>query len=145
QVTSLIAEGLVVRGVDVTLFATLDSVTAVTLDGVCATGYAETPAMEGRVWEALHVAHALERSEEFDLVHNHLDWLPLAFARSFRAPLLTTIHGFSGRAILPAYLNARGSTSFVSISDADRAPELDYVATVHHGIDLHALPFSAAG
>jgi glycosyltransferase involved in cell wall biosynthesis len=144
-VTSLIAEGLVARGVDVTLFATLDSVTAATLVGVCATGYAETPAMEGRVWEALHVAHALERSEEFDLVHNHLDWLPLAFARSFRAPLLTTIHGFSGRAILPAYLNARGSTSFVSISDADRAPELDYVATVHHGIDLHALPFSAAG
>jgi len=127
------------------LFATLDSVTTATLDGVCATGYAETPAMEGRVWEALHVAHALERSGEFDLVHNHLDWLPLAFARSFCAPLLTTIHGFSGRAILPAYLNARGSASFVSISDADRAPELDYVATVHHGIDLGALPFSAAG
>jgi len=141
----LIAEGLVARGVEVTLFATLDSVTTATLDGVCATGYAETPAMEGRVWEALHVAHALERSGEFDLVHNHLDWLPLAFARSFCAPLLTTIHGFSGRAILPAYLNARGSASFVSISDADRAPELDYVATVHHGIDLGALPFSAAG
>src|SRR5436305_14698597 len=79
SIASLLTEGLVARGVDVTLFATLDSVTAATLDGVCATGYAETPAMEGRVWEALHVAHALERSEEFDLVHNHLDWLPLAF------------------------------------------------------------------
>ena len=86
------------RGVDVTLFATLDSITTATLDGVCATGYAETPAMDGRIWEALHVAHALARSGEFDLVHNHLDWLPLAFADLFRAPLLTTIHGFSGRA-----------------------------------------------
>lgn len=143
QVTSLLAEGLVARGVDVTLFATLDSVTAATLDRVCATGYAEDPSIDGRVAEALHVAHALGRSGEFDLVHNHLDWLPLAFASHCEAPLLTTIHGFSGRGILPAYVHAR-ATSFVSISDADRAPELEYVATVHHGIDLAALPFSAA-
>jgi glycosyltransferase involved in cell wall biosynthesis len=144
QVTSLIAEGLVARGVDVTLFATLDSQTAAVLDGVCPTGYAEDPSLDGRVWEALHVAHALARSNEFDLVHNHLDWLPLAFVRHVKAPLVTTIHGFSGRGILPAYLNA-SSSAYVSISDADRAPELDYVATVHHGIDLQALPFSAAG
>ncbi|HEY5961786.1 MAG TPA: glycosyltransferase family 4 protein, partial [Polyangiaceae bacterium] len=144
QVTSLLAEGLVARGVSVTLFATLDSQTAATLDGVCAKGYAEEPTMDGRVWEALHVAHALERSGEFDIVHNHLDWLPLAFAHQVKAPLVTTIHGFSGRGILPAYLSARAS-SYVSISNADRAPELDYVATVYHGIDLTALPFSAAG
>jgi glycosyltransferase involved in cell wall biosynthesis len=142
QVTSLIAEGLVLRGIDVTLFATLDSITSAKLDGVCPTGYAETPGVDGRVCEALHVAHALSRSAEFDLIHNHLDWLPLAFAGVFRAPLLTTIHGFSGRAILPAYLQARAS-AFVSISNADRAPELDYVATVYHGIDLDQLPFSA--
>ena len=144
QITSSIAEGLVARGVDVTLFATLDSITDATLDGVCATGYAETAGMDGRIWEALHVAHVLERSGEFDLVHNHLDWLPLAFAPQFRAPLLTTIHGFSGRAILPAYSNARAS-AYVSISNADRAPELDYAATVYHGIDLDLLPFNAQG
>ena len=144
QVTSLIAEGLVARGVDVTLFATLDSQTAAVLDGVCATGYAEDPTMDGRIWEALHVAHALARSHEFDLVHNHIDWLPLAFAGHAKAPLVTTIHGFSGRGILPAYLNAR-SSAYVSISDADRAPELDYVATVYHGIDLAALPLSVQG
>jgi len=89
-VTSLIAEGLVARGVDVTLFATLDSVTGATLDGVCPTGYAESPGMDGRIWEALHVAHALKRSGEFDIVHNHIDWLPLAFAQNFQAPLLTS-------------------------------------------------------
>ena len=142
QVTSLLAEGLVARGIDVTLFATLDSRTRATLDGVCATGYAEQPQLDGRVCEALHIAHVLERSGEFDLVHNHLDWLPLAFAPSFEAPLVTTIHGFCGRGIMPAYEKARGS-SFVAISDSDRAPELDYVATVHHGIDLDALSFSA--
>jgi glycosyltransferase involved in cell wall biosynthesis len=144
QITSSIAEGMVARGIDVTLFATLDSQTTAHLDGVCARGYAEQPGVDGRISEALHVAHALKRSGEFELIHNHLDWLPLAFAQHCRAPLLTTIHGFSGRATLPAYVNARDS-SFVSISDSDRAPELEYEATVHHGIDLAALPFSAAG
>lgn len=141
QVTSLLAEGLVARGVDVTLFATLDSVTSAQLDGVVPRGYAEDCEQDGRIAEALHVAHVMARSGEFQLIHNHLDWLPLAFSRSCRAPLLTTIHGFSGPRILPAYISAR-ETAFVSISDSDRAPELDYVATVYHGIELAALPFS---
>jgi glycosyltransferase involved in cell wall biosynthesis len=141
QVTSLLAEGLVSRGIDVTLFATLDSLTRATLAGVSPSGYAETPGLDGRVWEALHVAHAFERSGEFDLVHSHLDWLPLAFAAHCRAPLLTTIHGFSGAGILPAYASAE-SAHFVSISNADRAAALRYVATIYHGIDLETLPFS---
>ncbi|MEV0161669.1 glycosyltransferase family 4 protein [Nonomuraea fuscirosea] len=143
QVTSLLAEGLRAAGVDVTLFATLDSVTSGTLEGVCPRGYADDPSLDGRVWEAMHVAHALGRSGEFDLVHSHLDWLPLAFAEHCRAPLLTTVHGFSGMGILPAYARAR--SAYVSISDADRAPELDYVATVHHGVELDAFPFDPVG
>ena len=67
RVAGLLADGLHARGVDVTLFATLDSETPATLDGVCATGYAEDPALDGRIWEALHIAHALERSGDFDL------------------------------------------------------------------------------
>jgi glycosyltransferase involved in cell wall biosynthesis len=142
-VTGLLAEGLVARGHEVTLFATLDSITAADLDGVIPHPYAEDAGLDGRVWEAMHVAHALARSSEFDLVHNHLDWLPLAFAAHCRAPLLTTIHGFSDPAILPAY--RASSSAFVSISDADRVPELDYLATIYHGIDLDQLPFSATG
>ncbi|WP_413644667.1 glycosyltransferase family 4 protein [Micromonospora sp. RTP1Z1] len=140
QVTGLLAEGLTTRGVDVTLFATLDSVTSAALDGVCPQGYADDPSMDGRVWEAMHVSHAFARSAEFDLVHNHLDWLPLAFAEHCRAPLLTTVHGFSGAGILPAYAKAR--SSYVSISDADRMAGLDYLATVHHGVDMTELPFT---
>src|SRR6476619_2219316 len=88
-VTSLLAEGLVARGVDVTLFATLDSLTSATLDGVSPHGYAEDAGMDGRVWEALHVSHALARSGEFDLLHNHLDWLPLAFDAHVAVPMVT--------------------------------------------------------
>ncbi|MFH8249670.1 glycosyltransferase family 4 protein [Microbacterium sp. B2969] len=134
RVTSLLTEGLVRRGVDVTLFATADSITAAQLDAVAPHGYAEDSALDGRVWEALHVGHVLARSGEFDLVHNQLDWLPLAFSESWRAPMITTIHGFSGGGILPAYMKAR--SAFVSISESDRSPDLPYIATVHHGIDF---------
>ena len=143
QVTSLITEGLVDLGIDVTLFASGDSLTSAILESVCPVGYAERPDLDGRVWEALHVAHCLRRSGDFDVVHNNLDWLPLSFSRLCAAPMVTTIHGFSNPAILPAYLAAR--SAYVSISDADRVPELDYVATVYHGIDLAALPFSPDG
>ena len=143
RVTGLLADGLAARGVDVTLFATLDSITRADLDGVCARPYEEDREADGRVWEALHVAHALGRSAEFDLIHNHLDWLPLAFAGLSRAPMVTTIHGFSSPRTLPAY--QRSTSAFVSISDADRAPALDYVATVHHGVDVSELPFSPGG
>ena len=141
SIASMLTEGLVARGVDVTLFATLDSLTAAALDGVCPHGYAEDPQLDGRVWEALHVSHALARSGEFELVHNHLDWLPLAFDEHVRAPMVTTIHGFSGAGILPAYRRSR--SAFVAISDSDRNAGLDYVATIHHGIDLQVLPFRA--
>jgi glycosyltransferase involved in cell wall biosynthesis len=143
QITGLLADGLAARGVDVTLFATADSVTRARLDAVCPTGYEEDPEIDGRVWEAIHVAYALGRSGDFDLVHNHLDWLPLAFSEHCAAPMLTTIHGFSGRDILPAYRRAR--SSYVSISDSDRCPDLDYVGTVYHGVDLDGLPFDPAG
>ncbi|MDT4939799.1 MAG: hypothetical protein QOG80_3470, partial [Pseudonocardiales bacterium] len=136
------------HGVDVTLFATLDSVTTARLDGICATGYEEDPSMDGRIWEALHVSHALAQSADFDLVHNQMDWLPLAFAEHCHAPMVTTIHGFSGAGILPAYTHAgshsRAGSHYIAISDADRSPDLDYLATIYHGIDLDALPFRAA-
>ena len=142
SIASLLTEGLVARGVDVTLFATLDSVTTADLDGVCPHGYATDAQLDGRIWEALHVSHALARSGEFELVHNHLDWLPLAFGEHARAPMVTTIHGFSGVGILPAYTRSR--SAFVAISDSDRYAGLDYAATIHHGIDLRMLPYRAA-
>lgn len=142
QIVSLLAEGLVTRGADVTLFASLDSVTAADLDGVVARPYNEDTSYDGRIWEALHVAHCFERSGEFDLVHNNLDWLPLAMSGFCKAPMVTTVHGFCSPAILPAYQRAR--SAFVSISDADRGPGLDYAATIYHGVDVAQFPFQAS-
>lgn len=138
RVTSLLTEGLVARGQDVTLFATGDSRTSATLDAIVPSGYANDVSVDGRIAEAMHVGHALARSGDFDLIHSHLDWLPLALARSWRAPLVTTVHGFGGPATLPVYRAAR--SPLVAISAADRIVGLDYAATIHHGIDFAEFP-----
>ncbi len=144
-VTSLLTEALVARGVEVTLFATLDSQTSGTLAGVCPRPYSEDPSIDAKVWELLHVAHVFERAEEFDLIHNQADFVPLAFSRFVDTPIVTTIHGFSSERIVPVFQRYQDRVSYVAISDADRHAELRYAATIHHGIPLADFPFDAAG
>ncbi len=140
-VVSLITEGLVDRGLDVTLFATADSITRAKLHAVCPRGYEEDPEIMPKVWECLHISECFEHGDEFDLIHNHFDFLPLTYTAMTRTPVVTTIHGFSSPRILPVYKKYNGRVHYVSISDADRSPELDYIATVHHGIDLSLFTF----
>ncbi|CAN5134412.1 glycosyltransferase family 4 protein [soil metagenome] len=135
-VVSLLTEGLVARGVDVTLFATADSLTAARLDAVCPRPLSEDAALDPKVWESLHIAHAFERAADFDLIHNHFDFLPLSYSRLVDTPLVTTIHGFSSPRILPAYRAYAHRVHYVAISEADRSPDLPYLATIHHGIAL---------
>ena len=138
QFASLLAEGLVARGVDVTLFASGDSLTAGRLASVVARGYEEDPDAEAKVSECLHIAHAFERAAEFDVIHNSFDFLPLTYSELVETPVVTTIHGFSSPRILPVYQRYNGRSAYVAISDADRHPSLDYLATIHHGIDTDA-------
>src|SRR6185437_807510 len=67
QFASLLTEGLVERGVDVTLFATADSITRARLVGTVPSGYAEDPTLDAKVLEALHIATVFERAHQFDL------------------------------------------------------------------------------
>jgi glycosyltransferase involved in cell wall biosynthesis len=142
QIVSTLTEGLVARGVDVTLFATGDSLTMAHLEAVCPRGYSEDPSLDAKVWEGLHIAHCFERASDFDLIHNHFDFLPLTYSRLVSTPVLTTIHGFSSARLLPAYREYNGHAHYVSISDADRAEGLDYIATVHHGIAFDRFPLA---
>lgn len=141
RVVSILTEGLVARGVDVTLFATADSLTGARLAAVAPRPYAEPPGLDAKVWECLHIAHVFERAAEFDLIHNHFDFLPLSYSALVATPVLTTVHGFSSERILPVYERYNGRTHYVAISDADRHPRLDYAATVYHGIPLAEFTF----
>jgi glycosyltransferase involved in cell wall biosynthesis len=141
QVASNIAEGLVEKNIDVMLFATGDSVTSAKLASCCDTGYAEDRTADAKVNECLHISSLMERAGEFDIIHNHFDFLPLCYSRLINTPMITTIHGFSSPLIVPVYKKYNNSNHYVSISNANRHPDLDYIATVYNGIDINQFTF----
>lgn len=143
QVASNIAEGLVKLGVDVTLFATGDSITAGKLEAVCEQGYEEDRSQDAKVLECLHISNLMEKAGEFDLIHNNFDFLPLTYSGLIDTPLITTIHGFSSEKIIPVYKKYNSRGHYVSISNSDRSPQLEYVGTVYNGLDVKDFEFTA--
>ena len=137
QVTGLLAEGLVARGLDVTLFATLDSA-----DDRRPGRRLPSAVRRGRHSRRAGLGGDARRPRVRPLGRVRPGAQPPRLAA---AGLLRALPGPAGDhdprvlrpAILPAYRAA--ASAFVSISDADRVPELDYVATVYHGIDLDPL------
>ena len=140
-IASNITEGLVGRGwKNVTLFATKESVTSAKLVGFVERGYEEDKTKIPLVSTCLHISKVMERADEFDLIHNNFDYLPLTYLPFIKTPMLTTIHGFSDTDILRVYYDHKDAY-YVSISDSDRDPGLPYLATVYNGIDLSSLTF----
>ena len=145
QVAYNIARGLVERGADVTLFATADSSSPGKLAAVIPTGLNDDPNLNPELCTELHVASCFARADEFDLIHNNLDWKPLLYAlATSKPPLVTTIHGFSSPQILGAYYAGAARSFYCSISDADRDPGLSYLATTYNGIDPQAWTYRDA-
>ncbi|MBE3594464.1 MAG: glycosyltransferase family 4 protein [Candidatus Carbobacillus altaicus] len=146
RVASQLAEGLVARGMNVTLFATQDAVTSARLSAVVPGALSEHPEMPPRAWEQMHIGEALRRARELkvDLLHNHLNFWPLPFSALVPYPILTTLHGAAmledeARLVFRRYSHL----PYVSISRAEAAhvPELNYVANVHNGIPVESFPF----
>ncbi len=147
QVVAHLARGLVARGHDVTLFATGDSQTTARLAWVCPRPLGEDPTLSPKVYEFLHMGHALAMARQgaFDVLHNHLNAYPLVFSPLVDVPIVTTLHGSAlleppTRTIYRRFAHL----PYVSISDAEREglPELRYVATVYNGVDLAQFTYS---
>lgn len=142
QMASNLTEGLVSAGLEVTLFATGDSVTSGKLDAVIPEGYEENRNQDAKVVECLHISNLMEKAGDFDLIHNHYDFLPLTFSNLIQTPMITTIHGFSSEKIIPVYQKYNSAGHYVSISDANRHPDLQYLKTVYNGIDPSEFEFN---
>ncbi|MBC7759289.1 MAG: glycosyltransferase family 4 protein [Phormidesmis sp. FL-bin-119] len=141
QMASNITEGLVAKGQDVTLFATGDSLTSGKLDSVISQGYEEDRNLDAKVVECLHISNLMEKASDFDIIHNHYDFLPLSFSKLISKPIITTIHGFSSPKIIAVYKKYNQSSSYVSISNSNRSAELEYLATVYNGIQTSEFSF----
>lgn len=141
-VVALVADGLVDRGHDVTLFATGDSQTRGHLEAF----FAEAPGARfiGSIWhDAAHAAFAFRDVDRFDVLHVHPSSAPLVAAAATRRPVVHTLHGPLTEEMKALYRLVAGRVWFVAISEAQRAhmPELPYAGVVYNGIELSQYPF----
>jgi len=147
QMTSLLTEGLVARGHDVTLFATADSTTSARLHATFAHGYWHDEHMwPWELYEMLNLAAAVERARDFDLLHYEAAYYPmsLAFTRLCPVPILQTLH--HSPTVAEVTLWARyPEAPFVAISkeQARLLSGVTVVGTVLHGIDTARFGFNA--
>jgi glycosyltransferase involved in cell wall biosynthesis len=143
--TSLLTEGLVARGHDVTLFATGDSQTSAKLHAMYPRGYWHDLDMwPWELYEMLNLAAAVERAREFDIIHFEAAYYPtsLAFVRLSATPIVQTLH-HSPTSAEVALWSRYPEAPFVAISNeqATLLSGVNVVATVLHGIDTDRFTF----
>jgi glycosyltransferase involved in cell wall biosynthesis len=143
--TSLLTEGLVARGHDVTLFATADSTTKATLAAIYPHGYWHDENMwPWELYEMLNLAAAVERAADFDIIHYEAAYYPmaLAFTRLSRTPVVQTLHHSPTAAEIQLW-RRYPDAPFVAISQEQRRllTGLNVVDTVLHGLDMDDFVF----
>jgi glycosyltransferase involved in cell wall biosynthesis len=150
RVVSWLTEELVRRGHDVTLFASGDSRTAARLVAPCARSLRLDPSRPDPI--AMHIielGRVFAHAGEFDVIHGHVDYLPFPFGRLTRTPLVHTLHGRLDLRHMMRVFSEFRDVSLVSISDAQRTPtaalDLNWIATVHHGVPPDALSYDGGG
>jgi glycosyltransferase involved in cell wall biosynthesis len=137
-VVSLLTEELVHRGHEVTLFASGDSISQAKLESIHPRAMRLDPTIkEYGVYEALHLNNVFQKANSFDIIHSHVGYPVLPFAKFVKTPIVHTLHMPFTPDNRKLFLSAKDQP-FVSISEAqvDASLGLNYVATVHNAIDV---------
>jgi glycosyltransferase involved in cell wall biosynthesis len=149
-VVALLADGLVAKGHEVTLFASGDSATRASLRAcvprslrslapypLTRTEAAERQSLN-QATELLHVCAALRAAPEFDVIHNHIGYSAVALAGLVSTPVVTTLHGPFTAANRP-FFGLMRDHPYVAISRAQRESGADLglnvARVVYNGID----------
>ncbi|MDY6842643.1 MAG: glycosyltransferase [Thermodesulfobacteriota bacterium] len=133
---SLLTEGLIKRNVEVSLFSSEDTKAGESQVAYYSQGHEEVAVTIPKEWECLRISQLFERGDAFDIIHNHIGYLPLTYSGMTSTPVVTTIHDFLLPENLPLYEYYNGRVYYVSVSDAHRIPELTYISTIHYGIEM---------
>jgi len=141
-----LTEGLVEKGHEVTLFASGDSLTSARLVAPISEGLRlgredhspviVTMMMLSRVYEKMR--------HEFDIIHSHLEYLTMPYARMTRIPTVLTMHGRLDLGDSPSMLRLYRDMAYVSISDSQRRPveDINWVKTIYHGYPASCFEFN---
>jgi glycosyltransferase involved in cell wall biosynthesis len=144
RVVALLADGLVDAGHDVTLFASGDSHSRARLESVFQTAPSEW--IGHTYWEMQHAVHAIRRSQDFDVVHDHTGLLGLALGGLLDIPFCHTVHGpldgHPGR-FYEDVVSLVPRAKLISISLNQRKPKegLPWIANCPNALDLSVYPF----
>ncbi len=142
-IVSLLADGLVDAGHEVTLFASGESRTKAELAFV----YAEAPSeMIGRTWQDLrHAMACYARTDEFDIVNDHSGLLAAAVGGGLETPVVHTVHGpLTGEPgeVYDQLARVAPRVGLISISMNQRKPkpDLPWVANCPNALDFSVYP-----
>jgi glycosyltransferase involved in cell wall biosynthesis len=139
RVVSYLTEELVALGHEVTLFASGDSVTSARLEPICASALRlDSGSVDHIAHYVLIVERLLQRADEFDVIHSHLDYFPFPILRRLATPSLTTLHGRLDIPDLVPLYEEFDDVPVVSVSNAQRAalPWINWLTTVYHGLPV---------
>ena len=144
RIISSLTEALVKDGHEVTLFATGRSRTRARLIAAVPEALGFEHLFDAGVAHTAMLAQVYSKANEFDVIHCHIDYQALPFAANSNTPTIFTLHGALDVPYYPEALLAFPDLRYVSISDSQRAPvpDLNWVATVYHGIDVRSQPYN---
>ena len=140
-----LTEALVHMGHQVTLFASGDSQTSARLMPMVDRAINFEPNIDSAGYHVAMLDDIYDHASQFDIIHSHLDYLTLPFVQRSPTPTLLTLHGHLARPEARHLYERYQTANYVSISDSQRRdfPSLNYVATIHHGVDVETFPFVA--
>lgn len=151
RVVHYLTEELVRCGHDVTLFASGDSHTSARLIPTTERALRERFTLQEmrELAVPLHLAmigEVMQRADEFDIIHCHLDFYPFAFEALVRTPIVSTLHGRLDLDHLPPVFKRFPKAAVVSISYHQRLPLASvhphWVGRVYNGVAVEQFPFS---
>jgi glycosyltransferase involved in cell wall biosynthesis len=144
-VVSLLAEELIRRGHDVTLFASGDSITSARLVSVCP-HFLRGSGRDAGILTMLNVVSCLEKANEFDIIHNHTCFEGLATAGLIKTPMLTTLHGGLEGDRLELFAHYKGWYNTIRQSAKSLLPDKEqFVGVIYNAIDVKSYPLNGSG
>lgn len=140
RVVSWLTEELVRQGHEVTLFASGDSLTNANLVSACPQALRLAPDCMDALAHHVHlIEQVMQRKDDFDVVHFHIDYLHFPLSRRGDLAQITTLHGRLDIPDLVPLYHEFLEMPVVSISDAQRRPLpwANWQGTVYHGMPVH--------